>query len=80
MLCTQLLLKVLGFFLYCIAPIVDPFSTRKNAWSEVVTDYVMGFEKGATDVHYRIIASKPNIGRIASLKNTNSANSFANFA
>ena len=68
------------FVLYCIAPIVDPFSTTKNSWSKVVTDYVMGFEKGASDVHYRIIASKPNIGRIASLENTNSANSFANFA
>ena len=63
-----------------IASILDPFFNEKpNAWSEVVTDYVIGFEKGATDVHYRIIASKPNIGRIASLENTNSAKLLCEF-
>ena len=45
----------------------------------MVTDYVIGFEKGATDVHYRIIASKPNIGRIVSLENTKSTKLLCKF-
>ena len=80
MLCTQLLLSK-SFRLFCIVllQLLTHFQQQKNAWSEVVTDYVIGFEKGATDVHYRIIASKPNIGRIASLENTNSAKLLCEF-